>query len=278
MKFGKPLRLEKQDVAKESARAAEEGFGFVQLAMRKTLQKLPTHADATNLRKTLEDHGIEAGLHAPFADVHLANPSAAVRKKSIEKIRKCLPFAAAFESKFIIIHVGTGVDNLDSETIRAGLEHGAESVAELAETAGESGLLLCVENKIRPTFSTLEDLLGLGSIRGVSFCLDTGHVFRSHFEGHGKPPGAAVYGAWLRGLGKKLAVCHIHDVKMVDGELKDHFPLGDGIFDYKRFIGQLAETPCEYALLEVEKCREMPDGNQRMVESLGLAKAALDAR
>ena len=183
-------------------------------------------------REVSERAGMEVCVHAPFFELNIAAYCGGVRETSIRYIEKAIGLCAGLGGEVLIIHTGDYTYDLPKGATKTrGMniqwDNNIESLKEIYHYAGERGITLCLENlAFNNIDQSFEDLLEIRAAvgDGVKFTLDVGHA-RLNAEG-GVEKGIELLGDNIR---------HIHFTDN-NGAKDDHFPIGDGNFEYSGFM------------------------------------------
>lgn len=175
--------------------------------------------DVKELGKALRDCGIECTVHAPFMDLSPGGYDRAIKRISIDKIKKAVEVAHNLDAKGIVCHPGYDRWRFDGNE-QLWLDSSIETWNEILNEAGKE-LEVMLENIFEETPSTLIAIFGYFREKNLYFCFDTGHFnlfSKVSLEG------------WLVPLKNKIREMHIHDNnKSAD----DHLPLGTGSFPFR---------------------------------------------
>ena len=218
------------------ARIAGAGFSQVEMGSDEGAPFSSWRVDTEAANRTLAELGVKArSVHVPSAGWNLADPDAAGRRAKIEIVAACLEPAAAVGVEVVVCHHNTPVQS-PAVWDRGSMKRSRESLAVLADRAGELGLKLAVENLPArgtprpggPIAEVLEIIDGLGDHIGV--CVDAGH---SNANGQSAAGEVAHAGA-------KVFAVHIQDS---DGSGADqHLLPGAGTTDWDAFRHTLDEV------------------------------------
>ncbi len=182
--------------------------------------------DAKELGKALMDMGIECTVHAPFMDLSPGGYDRAVKKVTLDKIKKAVEVAHLLHAKGVVCHPGYDKWRFDGNE-QLWLDSSIETWNEVLLLAGRD-LDIMLENIFEETPSTFLALFGYFRDKNLYFCFDTGH-----FNLFSKLP----LEEWLVPMKRWIREMHIHDN---NGRADDHLPLGAGTFPFrelKAFIG-----------------------------------------
>ena len=184
---------------------------------------------------TLKDAGasanVEYTVHAPFADINIASPSAAMLKASIKRLTQSINCAAALEAKTWVLHPGmkTGIGNFYPD---ADWKQNLSSIKQLIKIADNQGLTVAIENlpgKYWFLMSTPEEFLRMykeGDLN-VGVVFDIAHA---NLEKQVEP--------FLKEIPEKIIHIHVSDNF---GETDNHFGIGYGSIDYPGFAKALKQ-------------------------------------
>ncbi len=215
-----------RDPLREIARAAENGFDFVDL----TLEHPKTGADVVEsgaIRAALDATGLDVVGHTAWY-LPFASPVPRLREAAIAEVESAFPHFVAAGVALVNVHpdggrrtVGIGVEQLRDWNVAA--------FAQLAAAARAHGLRLMVEN-IPEHFATVADLRAfLDAHPTIGFHLDIAHAQVRGNRTH----------EFLAAFADRLVHVHLSDNT---GRADDHLPLGAGRLDWKRLVRALKRT------------------------------------
>jgi len=237
------------------ARIAGAGFRQVEMGSDEGAPFSSWRVDTEAANRTLAELGVKArSVHVPSEGWNLADPDDAARKAKIEIVAGCFAPAVAVGAEVAVCHHNTPVEP-PAVHDRDSMKRSRESLAVLADRAGELGLELACENLPArgtprpggPIEDVLEIIDGLGDHVGV--CVDAGH---SNSNGRNAATEATA-------AGPKLFAVHIQDN---DGSGADqHLLPGAGTTDWDAFIGVLGECARDCVrTFEIGATAETADG------------------
>ena len=184
--------------------------------------------DAGMVRQAAADRGLSIhsahgcwGARAIKASrVDLGDTDPAVYRESADDLKRCIDWLQEAGGIFLVIHPG-GLSLAESRGARRACL--ARGLTELADHAGGSGVVVCVENMppgVHPgsLMGELFELLGELDRPGLGLALDTGHAHIS-----------ADLCAETAAAGHLLATTHVHDN---DGRRDSHDAPGRGTIDW----------------------------------------------
>ncbi|HOJ42672.1 MAG TPA: sugar phosphate isomerase/epimerase family protein [Syntrophorhabdaceae bacterium] len=184
--------------------------------------------EVKELGKNLTAHGIEATVHAPFMDLSPGGYDKAIKRISIDRIKKAVDVAHHINAKGIVCHPGYDKWRFDGNE-QFWLESSIETWNEvLSHAGGEMEVML--ENIFEETPSTFIALFGYFRDKNLYFCFDTGH-----FNLFSK----LDLDEWLLPLKNKIREMHIHDNH---GQSDEHLPLGRGTFPFRELKSFIRNT------------------------------------
>ncbi len=166
-------------------------------------------------------HGCWGGrtIHAPRVDLGSTDP--AVRRASIDDLKRCADWLAEAGGTCLVVHPGGLSESSERDNRRSAL---ARSLLELAEhVAADSNIRVCVENMPPGVYpgsrmAELADLLRELDHPRLGLAVDTGHANMT--------AGAAQE---TLAAGTHLATTHVHDN---NGRQDAHEPPGHGTIDW----------------------------------------------
>jgi sugar phosphate isomerase/epimerase len=176
----------------------------------------------------LESFQIEVTIHAPLSDINLASPNRAIRKASIQQIKRSMDLARSLDTEVVVVHPGQ-MPILGRDLEDRVLGYNQDSLAECALYATDCGVTMCVENM--PCidgllFQDLEELDRLVREVDAHITLDVGHAHNNSI-----PPKEML---------KSSRVKHVH-LSDNDGSFDQHHALGSADIDFKSIISHLQE-------------------------------------
>ncbi|MBP9561433.1 MAG: sugar phosphate isomerase/epimerase, partial [Syntrophorhabdaceae bacterium] len=163
--------------------------------------------------------GIECTIHAPFMDLSPGGYDRAIKRISIDKIKKAVEVAHHLNAKGVVCHPGYDRWRFDGNE-QLWLDSSIETWNEVLSEAGRD-IDIMLENIFEETPSTFLALFGYFRDKNLYFCFDTGH-----FNLFSKQP----LEDWLIPLKNRMREMHIHDNY---GSADDHLPLGSGTFPFR---------------------------------------------
>ncbi|HPU29171.1 MAG TPA: sugar phosphate isomerase/epimerase family protein [Syntrophorhabdaceae bacterium] len=184
--------------------------------------------EAKELGKNLKECGIETTVHAPFMDLSPGGFDRAIKRVSIDRIKKAVDVAKNIDAKAIVCHPGYDKWRFDGNE-QMWLESSIETWSEVLSHGGKEMEVL-LENIFEETPSTFIALFGYFREKNLYFCFDTGH-----FNLFSK----VDLEEWLLPLKDKIREMHIHDNH---GKSDEHLPLGRGIFPFRELKSFIKNT------------------------------------
>ncbi len=172
-------------------------------------------------------HGCWGARAIRAARVDLGDTDAASFRASVDDLKRCIDWLEQAGGTHLVVHPGGLSVPEDCPARRASLARG---LGELADHAGGTGILVCVENmppgvypgsRMVELFELLEEL----DTPGLALALDTGHAHIS-----------AELSAETRAAGPRLATTHVHDN---DGRKDGHDAPGLGTIDWSAWAQTL---------------------------------------
>jgi len=175
-------------------------------------------------------------FHLPSWEINVSAYEKAVREKSIEETKKTMKIAKYIGVKKVVLHPGSFVSFPDiyasfPEVVR---EICKKSVNELMSFSKKLNLELCLENlPFGAPFFTRPEEFDYFIKNGAYLTIDTGHsitvginpvIFIDRFQ-------------------KKIK--HVHFVDGFKGGEDNHYPIGSGELDYKKFLDKLINIDYE---------------------------------
>ena len=242
VRFGVSIPSEEDSISK----AASMGIEHVEL----TFAPSPK-GRIRAISRALRSAGVTAAsYHGPFGltyDIGNFNPKG--RKEALRKHREHLRYCAQLGAKCYVIHPGfesygygrggkwndekkTGTLPREKSTIGRLWETNAESLAELADLAVDSGVSIALETGPSNMMTPAETIrvVRMADRDNVGVCVDTGHV---NVGGTITPADA------IRQAGRLLLSLHLNDNKG-DGDF--HLPPGKGSIDWIAVVRALRKV------------------------------------
>lgn len=166
-------------------------------------------------------HGCWGGQSIRADRVDLSQTDPGGHAASIEDVRRCIDWLNEAGGRCLIVHPGGLSDATQFELRRGAL---ANALGTLADHAGGSGVIVCVENMPPGVFpgTRMADLFALLRELGrqeLALALDTGHA---HI--------AADVATETIAAGTQLRTTHVHDN---NGKQDTHLPPGRGSIDWE---------------------------------------------
>jgi sugar phosphate isomerase/epimerase len=174
----------------------------------------------------LESFNVEATIHAPLSDINLASHNQAIRKASIEQMKRSMDLARSLDAEVVVVHPGQ-MPILGRGLEEAVLRYNQESLAECAGYAADCGINMCVENMPRIDgllFQDLDELDQLVRDIDAQITLDVGHAHNNSIP--------------TKKMLRSSRVQHVH-LSDNDGTFDQHHALGSADIDFKSIIGCL---------------------------------------
>jgi sugar phosphate isomerase/epimerase len=192
-------------------------------------------------------------VHDPDAGRFLDVADDAQRRAGLHATAAYFRYCAEADAKLVVVHPTSRGKFSSPQELAAVSRRSRESLAELADLAGELGIRMAAENL--PMSGSYErpdvrvaGLLGLidGLGEHVGICLDIGHAWMSGYD-----PVREIHA-----VGAKLFTLHIHDVRE---RRYDHYVPGEGELDFHALLSALKEPGFSgMGVLEVGPHRGMP--------------------
>jgi sugar phosphate isomerase/epimerase len=172
-------------------------------------------------------HGCWGGQAISADRVDLADLDEAVRRSSVDDVKRCVDWLASAGGRCLVVHPGGLSLPADFDTRRAAL---AASLERLADHARGTNVTVCVENMppgVHPgsRMADLSALIAELNRPELALALDTGHA-----QITSSPAGETLAGGAL------IATTHVHDN---DGKHDTHDPPGLGMVDWDTWVDAL---------------------------------------
>ncbi len=232
MKYG-TMNFPIRPVVQEIEAIAALGFDYFEMSMD------PPEAHFTTLRKAraeilkaLDDNYLELVCHLPTF-VSIADLTQSIRIASLNEMLGSLEVAAELRAAKVVVHPGV-ISGLGVFVKEQAMEYAMQSMDAIYDKAKELGLQLCLENMFPRylTFVSPDDFCCVfEKYPGMMMTLDTGHA---NIGGDAERALKFIH-CFKRRLG------HVH-ISDNNGKRDDHLPVGEGNFDFKRFISELKKS------------------------------------
>lgn len=172
--------------------------------------------------ESLESFGLKYTVHSPIVDINIASLNKAMRKASIDEIKKAIDLANKLDSETVVVHPGSipflGRDLEDGIYALAN-----SAIKELGEYGADLGVNATIENM--PAFEGMmyQDMEKLNQTLeacDMFMTLDVGHAYHCGYS-----PSEMYF--------KRVKHMHVHDN---NGDDDSHYGLGEGSIDLKQII------------------------------------------
>jgi sugar phosphate isomerase/epimerase len=217
-----------------------------------------TKKQAKSIKDTLASYDFNTVLHAPWVFTNLLVPSQRLFDLFLEEIKVTSKIARTLDSKLVTVHLGNysiyqkkEIDQLISRAIR-----GLEKISD------HDSIIISVENMdvrngFRRGFPLAAPEIETVCDSDLKITLDTGHAFLM-----GENP-LEIFSKFK----DKIAHIHLHDSTKEEA----HLALGQGSFDYQKFVKEVIKSGYSgYACLEVIT-RENFESSLMKLRKIGIA-------
>ena len=197
------------------------------------------------------------GFHGAFYDMVSASIDPEIVALTLNRYRQNLAIADRLGGQYVVFHANyMGGPSFNLPEYRDGWEK--RQVAfwrEFAEEAATRGIYVLLENMWADDPRILRNILEAVDNGYFRACLDIAHAALCSFYSLSE---------WIETLAPYLYCCHLNNH---DGLRDRHWPLGEGVIDYRPVLEQLARLSCPPLLT-----LEMPDAETvaSSLEYLGL--------
>jgi sugar phosphate isomerase/epimerase len=207
--------------------AAREGFDFVEILLDGPYARHRIDPRADAMRDTLDEYGVDAVVHLPFAAA-VGSPFEPVREGVVREFIAGMDLAGDLGAHRVVFHPDSDAWDLgwtEAETrefVHAGLD-------ELVPAARDCGLVPCVENVVNGYYDVrgFPDLLERYPEMAMTF--DTSHAL---LAGMAEAEMAAFCEEWAD------RIAHLHLVDTRSGD--EHLPVGMGRIDFETVLEGLS--------------------------------------
>lgn len=209
------------------------------------------HALNSKRVKTLKDmtksRGLKLSLHAPFADINIASPNAAIRRAMLKRLEKSIQYAYMLECETWVFHPGlkTGLSYFyPNQDWRINLE----SVRKLLQTAEKFSVKIAVENTPEPypfLMTKVDDFSRFFhelNSEGLGLALDIGHANISK-----------QIQDFIERFSQRIVHVHVSDN---DGKNDLHLGIGYGIVKWQNVASLLKKCNAPVILESVSHVEE----------------------
>jgi len=177
-----------------------------------------------------------------------SSPDASDRAQAAEIIRQSAPLAASVGARVILLPVGQP-DSLTPEQARDNL---VDVLRECVPEAEKAGVVYAVENVGQALAKTADHLIEIAERVGSPACQVYYDVGNAAWQ-DGDPVSD------MRKLGKRIAMLHVKDRRVVDGRGQTVI-IGDGVIDWRAIASAAREIGYDgYLTLEVPGTAETAD-------------------
>ncbi|MBT7303577.1 MAG: sugar phosphate isomerase/epimerase [Victivallales bacterium] len=259
------------DVEQAIELLADTGFEWLEMSCAASPLGQLWEQDAARAQRLVQGAGMQiTSVHDPDAGRFLDVADDAQRRAGLEATMAYFRYCAEVDAKLVVVHPTSRGTFSSPQELAAVFRRSRESLAELADLAGELGIRMAAENLPaagsceRPDGSVaglLQLIDGLGEHVGI--CLDIGHTWMSGYD-----PVKEIHAA-----GAKLFTLHIHDVR---DRKHDHYVPGEGELDFAALLLALKESDFSgTGVLEVGPHRGMPTDSLAALRELHRVWASL---
>jgi len=195
-----------------------------------TLEKDQLYKVMASLR-----HGPTHTFHAPFMDLSPAAVDSKVRGATVARLNQVLDIAEMMRPLAIVCHSGYEKWKY-SLSFDLWLRKSLETWQPLNRRAESLGCKIAIENIFEDEPTNLRVLMEEMASENFGICFDTGHC--NLFS-------RVPVDKWLSDLGRYIIELHLHDN---DRSADQHYPIGDGTFDFDRFFSLLDKKDCIHTI------------------------------
>jgi len=279
MLYGKDLWYGEKPLEKALKLADKLGFDFIELSIDYPWPEKIRKEEV----KILKNYDL--AFHAPWVAICLAHPQKEIFDASLKIVRKALIFSSKFNPLYFSFHITApfhGTFKLD-EIAGEILKKGVEAAKSLSKTAEDLGIKICVENNPEIFFGSPKQIeLVLSSCENLYFNFDIPHSIVAEYEIKRKenPFRKEKTGlkTWFSRFNDKILTIHLSDIKIKNGEPKDHYPIGDGILKLENILSLVKKTSCNYILLEIFRKDKGKIGEKDFEKSLKKVRGLMNDR
>lgn len=203
-----------------------------------------TYAEVKRVKREIESRGLKIICYTPeqcIYPVNLASEHAEERRRSLIFFEHAIQTAAELGTQKVLVTSGTGY--YDGSNYTEAWKYAVDHLYSLGEMAKEYGVSLALEvlrsdeSNLVYNLKTLKKMINEIDLDTVGAVVDTIPMALA-----GEEPED-----YIKELGNKLI--HVH---FIDGEPRGHLAWGDGIFDAKKYLGQMERQNYKgYLTLEI---------------------------
>lgn len=194
----------------------------------------------------LRDFEGERSMHGAFMDMTSASLDPRIVAVARERYSQNLEIAARLDVHTIVFHANY-LTNMRNIPFRRGwTERQTQFWGRIAETAGQMGIRLALENMWEYDPAIIGDVLRQVKSPWLITCLDVGHV---HLFSE------VPFKNWLTDLNGHIQYTHLNNN---GGRVDEHRGFDDGVLDYKTILPMLRSLPTPPMMsLEIESAAAM---------------------
>lgn len=185
--------------------------------------------------KNMFDYNPSLSFHAPFMDLSPGAIDSKVRNATIERFNHILDIAEALKPKAVVFHSGYEKWKYALKA-EVWLEKSLQTWRPLNERAKNIGVKIAIENIFEDEPSNIRFLMEKMDSDNFGACFDTGHC--NLFS-------TVPLEKWLKELKAYIIELHLHDN---DRSADQHYPIGDGSFDFNTLFSELKSNNCIYTI------------------------------
>jgi sugar phosphate isomerase/epimerase len=191
--------------------------------------------------------------HGPFLDLVATSLDPAIVNVSRQRHHASLDAAIEIGATMYVAHTNYTPMIRNPSYRKSWAKRMLDFWLPFADTAGDKGITICLENIWEPVPEIQAELVEAGKHPHLRASFDNGHALV-----FSKVPSST----WVEILGDRLAHCHLHDNS---GEQDEHKPIGDGKEDWKLLLPSLAKfSPRAVLVAESDRL----DRNRTSIERL----------
>ncbi|MBU1862222.1 MAG: sugar phosphate isomerase/epimerase [Candidatus Omnitrophica bacterium] len=207
-------------------------------AWRQTVQKV---------KRVFKKYPVRRHIHGPFMELMYDSRDLDVRALAKRKVEQGLNIAGSIGAKHIVFHsTYNPLKAIDARYSIVWNYRSAKFWHEMIPCARRNNCTIVIENIFEERPDILKKLIRTVNSPLFKGCLDVGHAHIFSTVSLEK---------WITVLGKDLAHVHMHDNKKKND---DHFGLGRGTINFKKFFSSFANLPHMPAfVLEVKNEAEL---------------------
>jgi len=200
------------------------------------------------IKKLVEELGIELTVHSIFSDINIAAINDNVRNFSLQETKKSIDFSKDIGSKIVTIHPGV-FGAIGASYPKIAQERNFRSIEELTKYASERNIILGLENMPIMPMNQLEDAISPHSMLEIIKTIDSPNLRITWDVGHSHTTKYSFV-EFFNSFKDYVVHFHIHDNHgPVEGWCDTHLEVGKGTIDWKSFCKHISILDSEITMV-----------------------------